>query len=251
MHYIIQSNLYKEIKYNRLINALQKLKLSYETVKILPFIDEYEFNNIDNNVFIFGEVKLAKISSEMGFKPGSFFGSAHDYQNYSKYYKEHLLNYDSIIYNTSDDFKFEGLKFLRPCDDNKMFNGGVYTYDSFKHIKDYLLHENKDIKIQVADIKKVFREVRLFIVGGKIVTGSQYTFGTRFMTSTLIGEHIIEFAQKMIDIYELNECFVLDIAETDKGLKIVECNCFNCSGFYESDVEKILIALEQKYNHEI
>jgi hypothetical protein len=250
MHYIVQDNIYRESNFNKLLHALNRLELSYETINILPSVNDYEFKTIREDVFVYGASKLANIARNKNWKPGTLFGNNHDYQIYSKYYKEHLLNYDSKIFKIGEKTSFEGSKFLRPCQDNKIFNGGVFYSDDWDFVQQNLIDSSIDLnlEVQMASIKKIYREVRLFIVGGKIVTGSQYTFGNRFLPSTYIGEDVIDFANKMINIYQVADCFVLDIAETDIGLKIIEVNCINCSGFYESDVMKLLIALEDFYN---
>ena len=52
----------------------------------------------------------------------------------------------------------------------------------------------------------------------------------------------------MVSLYELNEAFVMDLALTEHGYKIVECGCMNSAGFYRADMQKLLIALEEKFN---
>lgn len=47
----------------------------------------------------------------------------------------------------------------------------------------------------------------------------------------------------MIKLYQPGRAFVIDVALTDDGLKIVELNCINCSGFYEADIQKIIMSL--------
>ena len=34
--------------------------------------------------------------------------------------------------------------------------------------------------------------------------------------------------------------YVIDLCETDDGIEIVEYNCWNASGFYKTDIKKIL-----------
>ena len=60
-----------------------------------------------------------------------------------------------------------------------------------------------------------------------------------------IDEEAIEFCKRMIDIFQLAKAFIIDVALTDNGCKIVECGCINCAGFYNADIQKLLIALEQ------
>ena len=52
----------------------------------------------------------------------------------------------------------------------------------------------------------------------------------------------------MVDLFQLNGAFVIDICDTDKGWKIVECNCINCAGFYDVDIQKMLMAIEDHFN---
>jgi hypothetical protein len=47
-------------------------------------------------------------------------------------------------------------------------------------------------------------------------------------------------AQKLANGWMPNEVVAMDVALTDLGVKIVEFNCFNCSGIYDHDVPKIV-----------
>lgn len=252
MHYIIEVNALGQPsdEKQKVKNVLQKFGISFEEILVLPFVDDYKFATDRKDVFVLGGVKLAKIATQQDWKPGSLFGNNHNYEIYSQHYKEHLLNWDSKVFNLGEIQKYEGFRFVRPCLDSKLFNGAVYYCDDWDYIQEGLIREgySLDTRIQMASVKQVYREVRLFIVNGKVITGSQYTFGGRYLPSTFIGDEILEFANKMIEIYQVAECFVMDIAETDIGLKIVEVNCINCSGFYQSDVMKLIIALEDFYN---
>jgi hypothetical protein len=37
---------------------------------------------------------------------------------------------------------------------------------------------------------------------------------------------------------------------TDGDWKIVECGCINCAGFYKSDIQKMIMAVDAKFNIE-
>ena len=62
-------------------------------------------------------------------------------------------------------------------------------------------------------------------------------------TSPIINDDEIDFVNNMISLYQPTKAFVMDIAYTDEGLKIVELNCINCSGFYEANIQKIIMEL--------
>jgi hypothetical protein len=47
-----------------------------------------------------------------------------------------------------------------------------------------------------------------------------------------------------LDHWAPARAFVLDVALTDDGYKIVEAQCINASGLYAGDVQKIIIVLD-------
>ena len=91
MHYIIQENLFREEGHAKLISTLGKFGISYELVDVKPFIEEFEFKTTRKDVFIFGSLKMARLSENYGWYPGTLIGKNHDYEVYSKHYKENLL----------------------------------------------------------------------------------------------------------------------------------------------------------------
>ena len=64
----------------------------------------------------------------------------------------------------------------------------------------------------------------------------------------IVDQDAIDFAQKMVDIYQLAETFVIDVCLTSDGWKIVECGSTSCAGFYDADKQKIVMALEYMYD---
>jgi len=87
-------------------------------------------------------------------------------------------------------------------------------------------------------------ETRFFVVDGKIVTGSLYKRGNKVIYDSNIDPDVQKFAQEMVDFWQPNRAFVIDIALTPDGCKIVEINNINSSGFYASNVNKIIDAIE-------
>lgn len=62
MYYIIQENLFREEGHAKLINCLEKFNIPYELVNVRPFIEELEFTTNRKDVFVFGSLKLARLS---------------------------------------------------------------------------------------------------------------------------------------------------------------------------------------------
>lgn len=254
MHYIIQENLFREEGHQKLINCLEKFNLSYELVNVKPFTDELKVKTRKKHVFIFGSLKLARISKNFNWEPGAVITNNHDYSVYSKYYKNHLLNYDSKIVKFGDSFDWEYEQlFIRPCLDSKVFTGKVFDNDTWNEAKKrwtqpgYVTTLNNDTLIQIAKPKRITQEVRCWVVDGKIITQSTYRRGTFLYYDNIVDQDAIEFAQEMVNIFQLAKSFVIDVGLTETGWKIIECGSISCAGFYDADMQKLVMALEDAY----
>lgn len=273
MFYVIQENIFRESHYNLLIETLDKLKLPYKVVRVFPYIDkivdiedipdyDYEVKKLpdlvvpNEKIFVFGAVKLARICRDKNWYPGSLLNDNHDFMIYSKYYKDNLLNYDSEILKVSDDIDWDiDLKFIRPSKDSKAFNGKLYNKESWKQVIDTNINNQRgilteDTLIQVSSPKNIYKEIRFWVIGGKIITGSQYKIGYTIQYNTYYEPEALEYAQKMVDIYQVSEAFVIDVCLCDDGWKIVEINCINCAGFYLCNMQKMIMELEYYFNPE-
>jgi len=252
MYYIIQENLFREEGHDKLISCLERFQFTYELVKVIPFIEDVVFLTDRKDVFVFGSLKLARLSKKYGWNPGALVTDNHNYEVYAKYYKSELLNYDSRIYEIQDDFEWEyEQQFIRPCLDSKVFTGKVFEQKDWETAKNNLLingHATPETRIQVARPKKITQEVRFWIVGGNIITYSTYRRGSFLFYNGNVDPDAIEYAQKMIDIFQLARTFVIDIALTENGWKIIECGSTSCAGFYDADMQKLIFALENSFN---
>ena len=228
--------------------------MPYEIVKVLPFTEEVEFKTDRKDVFPFGAVKLSRISRKYGWYPGSQLNENHDYMVYKDYYKDNLLNYDSKIIKFGDtDFFSKELFFARPTLDTKVFTGKVFDMGEWMDTRDKALTNghttllNEDTDIQISTVKKIYKEIRFWIVKGKVITASQYKIGSRVYSDSNVDDDAYKFCQKMVDIFQLNESFVMDLALTKDGYKIIECGCINSAGFYKADMQKLIMSLENEF----
>lgn len=254
MFYVIQENVFREENYDKIFETMKRLKLPYE---ILRFDKNGEFNKLMNrrkDVFVFGSVRAARLATQMEWTPGSFYGENHDFQIYKDHYRKNLLNYDSLLKDIADPIVWETneVKFIRPSKDSKVFNGKLYSKikweDTVQMVKDKYLGIMPPVTIQVTSPKKIYKEARIWVVDGKIVTSSYYKFNENVVWTEDVEPEGLEFAQRMVDLYKVAPAFVMDICLTPDGWKIVEINCVNCSGFYRGDLQKLVMALEDLYN---
>lgn len=270
MHYIIQENLFREEGHAKLINCLERFNIPYELVDVRPFVkggdeittsdgtvkisEDIEFKTTRKDVFVFGSLKLARLSKKYGWNPGALITENHDYEVYSKYFKDYLLNYDSKIVRLGENFDWSaGEMFIRPTLDTKIFTGKVFKKEQWVEFIERLLTPGnvttatKDTLIQVARPKNITQEIRNWVVDGKIVTSSIYRRGSFLVYDNIVDSDAIEFAQKMVDIFQLAKAFVIDVCLTDDRWKIVECGSISCAGFYDADMQKIIMALENAF----
>lgn len=271
MHYIVQENTFREENYGTLIENLERLGLSYDIVKSLPYTDlivkgdtppnveinpecEYVYKNDRKDCFVFGSIKLARTAKTQSWNPGSLVNSNHDYDVYKNHWKENLLNYDSKVIRFTDEIIWNTpTKFIRPCEDTKSFTGTVYMPYEWDEFVKYSLTNghvtvlDENTRIQVSSNKEIYKEIRFWVVGGKVISGSQYRIGNQTVRNGVVEPEAYEYAQKMVDIFQLADAFVIDVCLTPNGWKIVEAGCINSAGFYLADLNKVLIALETFY----
>jgi hypothetical protein len=251
--------------------------LGYTKVRIFPFVDKItKLEDIDSleggynvddlpqytppdsqSIFCFGAIKLARIASDLGWKPGSMMNSNHDFLVYREYFGENLLNYDSQIIKLGEFSEWKNPnqnKFIRPTADTKSFTGGLFSHSEWVERMEHNLHNfrsdifNEDTLIQVSTPKEIWQEIRCWVVGGRIITASTYKVGKDVLYKRVIDDDPIKWAQSMVDKFQLNDAFVIDICQTPSGWKIVEFNCINCAGFYDCDIKNLLFSLETHFN---
>jgi len=258
MFYLVQENTFKEKNYYNLIHHLERLDLEYEVCSFRPFIDEIDFKTERKDIWCFGAYSMIKVAEKYDFYPGCMINSNHDFEVYGKYYKDNLLNFDAKIIEFGDsvpDGEEWDLFFARPTKDTKMFTAKVYDRDEWtKYIKTSFANETiQEIremsKVVISSPKNIQQEIRCWIVGGNVVTISQYKLGSRVTYQNLDhDEEAWNFAQEMADIYQPAKAFVMDICRTEDGIKIVEINCINAAGFYDMNFQKLLMALEEEFS---
>lgn len=255
MFYLLQEGLFKSYNEAKLLRCLDRFCFEYEVVKVRPFIYTIEFTTDRKDVICFGSITMGMAAKKYNWIPGSFYNDNHDYEIYSKYYKEHLLNYDSQIVKLKDTFEVDGDSFFaRPCADSKLFKSKVYTKQSWaEFINDlegnYVSIDHQEDHIQICSPKEIFQEYRCWIVNGKCITISMYKLGSQVVYENHdYNEEILTFAATMIEIYQPSIAFVMDICLSANGLKIVEINCLNHAGFYDCNIQKLIEALEDNFN---
>jgi hypothetical protein len=166
-------------------------------------------------------------------------------------YGSEMLNYDAE-YGIATDLHLpqHGLTWIRSNEGFNRIKGSVIHNQEWSNIcEDHRIkgHFGGGIGSYLvwASPKEILAEYRCFIVNGKPVTSSQYRKdGVVDYQNTDNYAELMCYAQKMADLWSPCPTFVLDIAKNRFGdFKVLETNCFNCSGHYAADPEKIVRAI--------
>jgi len=250
MIWVVQENLFNEKEYRRFLQIIEKSGIEYRTVKVIPFSHEmipaieYEGKKV-----AYGSTTLMKIVLKEGWDPGCYFNENFDARKWSPAYGKDMLNSDAVFCKFKDvPLDYEEI-FIRPCEDLKLFTGEVTSRDKFKEWQERVLTMDsestltKETYVAVSMPKKINREYRFFVVDGEIVTGSLYKIGRTVTTSIAVEPAALKFAQRMVRKWSPHKVFVIDVAHTPEGYKVIEINCANGAGFYSCDVSKLVQAI--------
>lgn len=253
INWILQKTLTRSDVLTRIKSALNGKDEIWEEVEVLPFSKDLpEITNKDGFNIIYGSTTFMLNAYKLNaLKPGVFYDpEKFNMMHYVDKWKSNVLNWDGqlLLFGDLSTIKSDSEKwwFIRPNGDGKSFAGKV---DSFKNlvkwsqeISDLDLPEfNKSTEVWMASPKSILKEWRIFVVDNCIVSASRYMkAGELDESSTDLPEEMIAFAQRRILEYRLHDVYVMDIAEVEDGYKLIECNCFNGTGFYKHDLETIV-----------
>lgn len=278
MFWVLNSNLYRERGYDRLLEILPRMGINFATVKSVPGTDRFmaadadtfamtaeeqetapePFIDTSGAVIICGSYTLAKIAKKRGWQPGAFIDNLDYVTMSSKLPADWLLNPDATILPFKD-VQIDDERFIRPVEDSKAFSGRVYKPEEWTEFRDNALKAldvedavpgfSLDVStpVIVSTPVEIFTETRFFVVDGKVITHGRYKRGNRVVGHIIndpADPYVIARAQKVADHWQPQPAFVVDIAETPDGLKIVEYNSLTCAGFYSADVQALVMALE-------
>jgi len=254
MKWVIQENIETEDGFQSFVDNIEKFGDEVVQVKVIPFIGEVipDVDETDEPVICFGAYSMRHLALRKKFKPGVYDIEWFPYQDLILAMGDDVLNSDAVfgsfgsIIPPCDEF------FMRPNHDGKEFAGVVKSAGELKEwqnrVIDLKLADNgstltEHTEVMCAPLKKIYNEYRYFVVDNIAVTGSQYKLGSRVMYGDTDGN--LDIAQSFVDklCTHINQPYVLDVALTEDGYKIIELNTLNCAGFYAADMQKLVAAL--------
>lgn len=255
MKWLVQEFLNNSSNVVRIADALEKCSIDYLLVRVnrdnsLSVIDKEQKTPLDNSeeviqsfilnerVMIYGSKTFATIAENMKLEPGSFMTEQFEFEIFQRELGNELLNNQFMIGELSTLNPIAEEFFIRPTGNTKLFTGMSITK------KDFLEWQKREDKedslyigqtLMVAPLQSIKAEYRFFVVNQKVITGSSYKVDGKVDISCKPSFEVIRYTEKMVDKFPLAKAFVIDIAETEKGLKVIEYNNINTSGLYGCD----------------
>lgn len=168
--------------------------------------------------------------------------------SYKKIWNDEYLNYGTRDTCYSYLFKLPTKEYyIRPTDDSKCIDGAVYSLpdDLEKFTACRNCRKANSSCICIGPPYRVYAEWRFVIINCKIVSGCQYCKNGENCVSASIPNRVISFVSHIVERTSENGPYVLDIADTDVGLKVLEANIFNASNFYVCNRTAIALAIEE------
>ena len=178
---------------------------------------------------------------------------------------KNMLNQEfAVLRNLILDGKFTKNVFLKPTGDLKDFKASVIHkdqdvnlwFEENKSHKRFLSEIMDDVVIASPVINNPITEYRNIIYKGMVLSTSQYCVNGKLVKRAVgkddFDAEVIEKSNYFASLYQPSELFVMDVAsiETESGLdyKIIEYNCFSCSGLYSCDFLSIFKEIEGDTN---
>lgn len=263
MKWIVEDLINKSENVNRIRKGLEFFNEEYLLVKIdrnnqLIVLDKELLIEIDggnsldivnnfiksNDVLVYGSKTLIELSNKMNIYPGSLSNDKFNLDIVANYLKEDFLNSDYKLQKLEDVIlKDDEEIFIRPLENNKLLDGKVYNKNDLTKLKKVV--SLKDVKFFTSSIKELKEEYRFFIVNDKIITYSSYKDIDNNINLYLpISDELLDYVNFIINKFCISNGYVLDIANTSSGYKVIEYNNLNASGLYNCNEYNIVDSLK-------
>lgn len=253
MQWLVQSNLIKEEVIGAFAAACASLGHTHIPLKIIPFSDSIEFAfppfwEPPKGQFIpYGSTSMIKLLAKARFPNAALFFNEENLRTstWSKELGKRMLNHDARIMTLKEAMELkEGSFFMKPDNDLKDFTGSQVSAEGIRKFYEEVsaggFTFGTDIRVVICPLKNTGWEYRNFMIKDRVISSSSYKLRSLCRVDERVPEEVIQFAEENARIWRPDDVYVQDIVETEEGLKVVEFNCFNGSGFYNCDLQKVV-----------
>lgn len=257
MKWVCQSNLGKSDDVEAIKRACGKYGHTFEGVEVIPFSDDLP--DVDNGVptIFYGATKwIERIHEKGDWAPGTFLNPSSVCSVWMPIYGDMVLNNDGVFARLGSEetvdiakkLSCDGLVFVRPDRDNKAFNGQLVREEEILVFSGKVHGTDLDGEpIMISSPRNIEKEWRLWVLDGKIVSGSQYRRRSRLDISTGYPVELIDMVKGLCNLYSPSRVFVMDFGLYQGDYKVIEIGCFNSAGFYAANIESIIGAVSNAF----
>ncbi|MGI4743354.1 MAG: ATP-grasp domain-containing protein [Janthinobacterium lividum] len=261
VHWVVQRNLLPAPTLAAFRQALQQQGISHEEVVSVPFSRELpRLQKPQATCVFYGSTTLLLNAYRDGrYAAGVFYDpAAFTMANYLAHWPTQMLNHDAQVQTlaifTAQPHPLDSQWFVRPNDDTKTFAGQVLCAAQLQEWQQHLAQLaageaelTPDSLLVFSSPKVIEKEWRHIIVGGQVVSSVRYQWrGELRVSAHDVPADLLAFVQACCAAYQPHAVFVLDTALADDQYWLVECNCFNGTGFYEpAAIAEVVAAVTQ------
>lgn len=231
----------------------------YQRFSSMNLPDQIDINNSKSICgIVYGSIQFVnRVVKEVNLYPSSYYDHTRFHlMNYmSEYSPSMFLNKDGFfvsyiwLYKRLSYYQsILGKKiFVRPNSPKKLFTGLVVESLDDLDMLYKSSSVSKNTMVFISSAKHLEKEIRYFIVDGKVVSHSQYHKDHEICITEEDDTECRNLAQKVADsTEEFHNTFVCDIGVWNGFPYVVELNCINTSGWYLGDINAIMGALNEK-----
>ena len=257
VHWVVQQNMLPAATLQALRAAFARVGVSYEEVVSIPFSDELPtLQQPAASCIFYGSTTLVMNAWRAGYRDGVFFDpAAFTMRNYLRQWPGRLLNADACLESlaafTARPHPADSQWFVRPDDDSKCLAGQVRSFAELQAWAQRLAHlPEADLTpatlLLFSSPKTIEKEWRHVVVGGRVVASVRYLWhGELRVSEADVPPALLAFVAECLTQYQPHDVFVLDTALAEGKHTIIECNCFNGTGFYQADITPIVAAVTE------
>lgn len=199
-------------------------------------------------VVCYGPSFVPRAWGHPSLNPGVFFDpTTFRWSSFQSGWGEMMLSAGRVVPAVAvPDMVGSGLAFVRPDEDSKAFDGGLFDARAIAEVIDLALSRGliqANGLVVVAEPVRIDAEWRTFVVGGEVVAASSYRRDGAGDINLHVPHAVVDLAFEAAERWTPADVFCLDIACTSDRYRIVEANCFNASRFYGANVAAVLSAV--------
>lgn len=256
--WIIETGIFEDSE-AKFIEALRRTNTKYQLLPTTFHLDAYQGESEIYNYMSRGSIDFVTRAYHK-FTPGAYCKWKHtECLFYYPRLVEFLLNKEAsfvpfgLLQHHVSAF-WLGDFFLRPNSGRKTFTGKVFKNENFHYEFNRWCYEKlepEDI-VLIAPAREMKREWRLVCLKDEVITGSQYRDRNNLLIADpAVPQDVYDFGNKVAakwwsqQFLDRDPVYVIDIAEYEDELYLLEINAFSCSGLYKCDFDEIIVGVNQ------